>query len=178
MDFLPWVWALLALLFLVIEIFTLGFFMLCFGLGAGAAAILAFYGYGFTVQMGAFVVVSALAVVTARPLALSISGKTANTVGIDRVLHKRGVVIIDIDPIIAKGRVRVDREEWLADSVTGQPIPAGVFVEVLGVEGTHLQVRPGFESKALEQPELKDYSLQTNRRQEAAFILKGDPHDR
>lgn len=164
MELLPWVWALLALLFLVAEIFIAGFFMFCFGVGAGAAAVFAFLGYGFTAQLAAFVVVSALAVVAARPLALSLAGKTANTVGVDRVLHKRGVVIIDIDPMLAKGRVRVEREEWLADSVTGQPIPAGVIVEVLGVEGTHLQVRPGFESKVVEQADLKDYSLQSKYR--------------
>jgi membrane protein implicated in regulation of membrane protease activity len=142
MEWLWWVWALLALLLVVAEIFTVGFFLFCFGLGAAAASVAAWLGYDFTVQLAVFVGVSGLLVAAVRPLAWSVGRKARNMVGIDRVLHKPAVVIHPIEPTIAKGRVRVEREEWLADSVTGNPIAVGAAVEVVAVEGARLQVRP------------------------------------
>ena len=140
-QWFPWVWALLALIFLVAEIFTAGFFIICFGIGAAAAAIVAFLGFSTTWQLTSFILVSALAVILSRPLAARISGEGNNRVGIDRVLHKEAIVTLAIDPASARGRVRVEREEWLADSIDGHFIPSGERVEVMGVEGTRLKVR-------------------------------------
>lgn len=141
-QWFPWIWAILALIFAVAEIFTAGFFIICFGVGAAAAALVAFLGLSTIWQMIVFIVVSALAVVLSRPFAARISGKGDNSVGIDRVLHKQAVVTHAIDPLLAQGRVRVEREEWLADTVDGSTVPLGARVEVVGVEGTRLKVRP------------------------------------
>ncbi|MGL4648382.1 MAG: NfeD family protein, partial [Caldilineaceae bacterium] len=59
----------------------------------------------------------------------------------DRVLGKTAIVLIAIDPQEARGRVRVDREEWQATSADGVPIALGAQVLVLGVVGTRLLVR-------------------------------------
>uniref|UniRef100_A0A540VI19 NfeD family protein n=2 Tax=Litorilinea aerophila TaxID=1204385 RepID=A0A540VI19_9CHLR len=141
MQWIPWAWAVMALIFLVAEIFTAGFFLICFGIGAAAAAILAFLGVGLVGQLAGFVVVSTLAVILSRPFARRVSGEGHSSFGVDRVLGKTAVVTVAIDPIQARGRVRVDREEWLADSVDGTPIEVGARVEVLGVDGTRLKVR-------------------------------------
>jgi membrane protein implicated in regulation of membrane protease activity len=77
-----------------------------------------------------------------RPIAARLTkAGGANTVGIDRVLGKKAVVLIAIDPLLARGRVRVDREEWQATSVDGSPIPEGAVVDVVDVDGTKLRVR-------------------------------------
>jgi membrane protein implicated in regulation of membrane protease activity len=159
MELLWWIWALLVLLFVVAEIFTTGFFLFCFGVGAAAAGIVAWLGYDLTAQLAVFVVVSGLMVAAVRPLAWGVGRKARNTVGIDRVLHKPAVVTSAIEPTIAKGRVRVEREEWLADSVTGKAIPAGTAVEVIAVEGTRLQVRP-LQSQAPATVVWKDFVLE------------------
>ena len=44
----------------------------------------------------------------------------------------------EIDPLMATGRVRVEREEWRADSVDGQKIAKDEVVEVVRVAGTRL----------------------------------------
>jgi membrane protein implicated in regulation of membrane protease activity len=142
MDLIRWVWVVMALFFFIAEIFTAGFVLACFGVGALAAAVLAFLGTGLAWQLGAFVVVSIVAVVLSRPFAERVTGKQPEGVGVDRVLGKQAVVIEAIDPLSASGRVRVDREEWRADSVDGSTIAEGEMVEVLGVEGTRLRVRP------------------------------------
>lgn len=141
MELVKWVWAILALLFFIAEIFTAGFFLICFGVGATAASVLAFAGFEPIWQMGGFVIGSAVSLILIRPFANRVSSHEPNVVGIDRVLDKQGIVIEAIDPVSAKGRVRVDREEWQAESVDRQPIAAGITVFVLGVNGTKLKVR-------------------------------------
>jgi len=140
-QWFPWVWAILALVFIIAEIFTAGFFIICFGIGAVAAAIVAFLGMNTIWQMAIFVIVSAVTVMLSRPIATRISGASENSVGIDRVLHKEAIVIHAIDPMLAQGRVRVAREEWLAESVEEKPIAVGEKVEVVAIEGTRLKVR-------------------------------------
>lgn len=141
-QWFPWIWAILALVFVVAEIFTAGFFIICFGVGAIAAAAAAFLGLNTLWQMAMFVIVSAIAVGLTRPLAVRLSGGSENRVGIDRVLHQEAIVTHTIDSVKAQGRVRVEREEWLAESVSKGLIPVGTKVEVVAVEGTRLKVRP------------------------------------
>lgn len=140
-EWFPWIWAILALIFVIAEIFTAGFFIICFGIGAAAAAVVAFLGISTIWQMAVFVIVSAVAVVLSRPIAARISGSSENRVGIDRVLHKEATVTHTIDPTMAQGRVRVDREEWLAEAVDEKTIAVGAKVEVVSIEGTRLKVR-------------------------------------
>lgn len=142
MELVRWVWVVMALFFFIAEMFTAGFVLMCFGVGAAVAALLAFLGLGLAWQLAAFIVVSALAVVLSRPFAERVTGRQPQGVGIDRVLGKSAIVIEAIDPVTAQGRVRVDREEWRADAVDGAAIPVGATVEVVGVEGTRLRVRP------------------------------------
>jgi len=142
MELVRWVWVVMALFFFIAEMFTAGFVLMCFGIGAAVAALLAFLGLGLAWQLAAFIVVSALAVVLSRPFAERVTGRQPQGVGIDRVLGKPAIVIETIDPLTAQGRVRVDREEWRADAADGVAIPAGATVEVVGVEGTRLRVRP------------------------------------
>jgi len=51
------------------------------------------------------------------------------------------VVLEEIDNIKNTGRVRIDKEEWRADSDTGEVIPVGKRVEVTRLDGTHLVVK-------------------------------------
>lgn len=53
-----WLWMLLAAIFIIGEIFTAGFFVLWFGIGAAAAGIMALLGLGAGWQLEIFVVVS------------------------------------------------------------------------------------------------------------------------
>jgi membrane protein implicated in regulation of membrane protease activity len=142
MEMVRWVWLGIAVFFFLAELFTAGFVLAAFGVGAAAAALVAFVGLDLPWQLATFIGVSTVAVLLSRRFADRVTGQQAQGVGIDRVLHKRAVVLEAIDPVSATGRVRVDREEWRADSITGQTIPIGAIVEVTEVVGTRLQVKP------------------------------------
>ncbi|UCE23110.1 MAG: NfeD family protein, partial [Candidatus Aminicenantes bacterium] len=45
------------------------------------------------------------------------------------------------------GSVRLKKEEWRADSETGEVIPAGKKVKVTRIDGTHLVVKTIEEEK-------------------------------
>jgi membrane protein implicated in regulation of membrane protease activity len=50
-----WGWAAMAIIFLIAELFTTGFFLVCFGIGAAAAALLAYLGVDPFMQVIAFI---------------------------------------------------------------------------------------------------------------------------
>lgn len=139
---LAWGWLIFAMILFVAEIFTVGFLLAAFGVGALAAAVVAFLGLDVQWQLLVFVIVSSVAVVLSRNLAERITRRQAVGVGIDRVLGKQAVVLEAIDDVHATGIVRVDREQWRAQSADHEIIPVDTVVEVVGVEGTRLIVRP------------------------------------
>ncbi len=127
--------------FIIGEIFTLGFFLLWFGIGAAVAGILAIFGLGGSWQWGAFAVVSGVLFVLSRRFAERFSKKQPPGIGADRFIDKKGVVLEEVDNIKNSGRIRMGKEEWRAESDTGQVILVGKMVEVTKLVGTHVVVK-------------------------------------
>ncbi len=135
-----WVWMIIAAIFVVGEIFTMGFFLLWFGIGALAAGILALAGLSIGWQLAAFVVVSGILFAVSRRFAERFSKKQPPGIGADRFIGLEGVVLEEIDNIKDTGRVRLQKEEWRAESDSGEVISAGKRVKVTRLAGTHLVV--------------------------------------
>jgi membrane protein implicated in regulation of membrane protease activity len=136
-----WIWMIIAAFFVVAEIFTAGFFLLWFGVGAAVAGVMTLLGFGFGWQLGAFVLVSGILFIASRRFAEKFTKKQPPGIGADRFIGKEGLVLEEIDNIKNKGRVRLKKEEWRADSVGGEIIPVGTQVEVVRLDGTHLVVK-------------------------------------
>lgn len=137
-----WFWIILAAILVVGEIFTAGFFMLPFGIGAGVAALAAGFGAGAAVQWTVFVIVSVIALLLVKRFADRVTAGAGPGVASDRVIGKVGLVLEEVHPHGFTGRVRLGTEEWRAESDGEEHIPTGATVEVLRIEGTHLVVRP------------------------------------
>jgi len=135
------IWMAVAAVFIIGEIFTLGFFLLWFGIGAAVAGILAIFGLGGSWQWGAFAVVSGVLFVFSRRFAERFSKKQPPGIGADRFIDKKGVVLEEVDNIKNTGRIRMGKEEWRAESDTGEVIPVGKMVEVTRLVGTHVVVK-------------------------------------
>jgi len=134
------VWLVVAIIFFIGEMFTEGFFLLWFGVGALVVAIGAFLGIADDItQWAIFLVVSAALVLLTRPFARRITKKAPREVAVDALIGKRAKVIETIDPDTNKGRVRVKKDVWGADA--DEIIPEGEEVEVIRVEGTHVIVK-------------------------------------
>lgn len=136
-----WIWMAFAAIFIITEIFTAGFFLLWFGIGAAIAGILAIFDLNLSWQWGTFLVVSGGLFVISRRFAEGVTRKQPAGIGADRFIGKRGIVLEEIDNIRDTGRVRVEKEDWWAVSETGEVIPAEKKIEVIRLTGTRLVVR-------------------------------------
>ena len=135
------IWMIIAALFVVGEIFTAGFFLLWFGIAAAVAGVLALFGLGAGWQLGAFLAVSVVLFLVSRPFAEKLMKKQPPGIGADRFIGKRGLVLEEVNNSENTGRVRLDKEEWRADSCSDEVIPVGRRVEVFRLDGTHLVVK-------------------------------------
>ncbi|MGB7055220.1 MAG: NfeD family protein [bacterium] len=135
-----WIWLVLAAIFIVGEIFTAGFFIFWFGIGAALAGILALLGVGVLWQWVSFVIITGILVIVSRRFAERFTKQQPPGIGADRFIGKKGVVLEDINNLENTGRVRIDKDEWRADSETEAIISKGNKVVVTRVDGTHLVV--------------------------------------
>ena len=141
-----WIWLVTAAVFAVGEMASAGsFFLAPFAVGAAIAAVLAFADIGLAGEWGAFLVVSLGTFASLRPLARRLdSGEPSDGIGSKRLIGQPATVL---EPIAAgeheQGLVRVNREEWRAQTVDGSPAPAGSVVHVVELRGTRLIVSQG-----------------------------------
>jgi membrane protein implicated in regulation of membrane protease activity len=140
MDIWIWIWSVMAAVLIIGEIFTAGFFLLPFGIGAAVAAAMAYFGLALGWQWAGFLVVAISLLLSLRRFADRVTHEPPERVGVDRLIGKRGTVIEDIEPEDGTGRVRIEREEWRADSESSEIIPAGTHVIVDRIVGTHVVV--------------------------------------
>jgi membrane protein implicated in regulation of membrane protease activity len=137
-----WVWVLLAAFLMIAEIFTAGFFLLPFGVGALVAAVLEFLGVSVGLQWLAFITVSAAMLVLLRRYADRLTHEPPIRTGADRLVGKSGIVIQELVRDKPGGMVRIEREEWRADAPGHGPLAVGTRVIVERIDGTYLIVRP------------------------------------
>lgn len=136
-----WLWMAIAALFIVGEIFTAGFFLLWFGVGAIVAGLLCLAGFKMVWQLAVFVILSTVLFACSRKLGNRVAGKQPG-IGADRLVGEECLVLESIDSGANSGLVRRAEEQWRAVSATGETIAVGRRVKVVVVKGTRLVVSP------------------------------------
>lgn len=139
-DVWRWLWTIFALVMAVGEIFTAGFFLLPFAIGAAAAAVLAWIGTGVIAQWLVFFGVSLFAMAYLRKFIARQDEGDQPVLGANRWITSTGVVLEDINPTTGQGMVKVHQEEWRATA--HQPIAQGTPIVVTEVRGTRFVVEP------------------------------------
>lgn len=137
-------WWLLGLVLIGLEVALPGYFLLWIGIGAAATGALVWSmpDMSLLAQAIAFAVLAFLAcgvyawVLKPRLRRGDAAGERLNRRGAQMV----GQRYVLIEPIVnGRGKARVGDGEWL---VNGPDLPLGATVEVVGVDGNTLQVRP------------------------------------
>jgi membrane protein implicated in regulation of membrane protease activity len=146
MDQLVWIlWLVLGVCLIVAEVFTLGFVLLWFGLGAIAAALVAMMGFGIIWQFMAFAAVSTILTVMSRTIFSNYMwGKGAEEVkmGIDALPGQIGTVTSASKGALKAAAVRVYGSVWTAIPIDGESeFAEGEKVEVVSVKGATIYVR-------------------------------------
>lgn len=138
------IWAAATVILLVVELTTGGFFIMCFSVGAVAAAIGTLFG-DVALQLILFIVFSTMSIFTIRPFALKYLHKNSDNrpCNVDALLGRIGIVS---EPIKqgGYGRVAIDGDDWKAVSADGSAIPQGDRVKVVGRESIIITVEKNF----------------------------------
>ena len=126
----------------VVEALTVGLVTVWFALGALAALISSLFGGPLWLQILLFIVVTAVTLVTTRPLVKKYFGKNSHkATNADMVIGKQAHVTEDIDNLMATGAVRCMGKEWSARSENGEAIAIGETVTAVRIEGVKLIVK-------------------------------------
>ena len=138
-----WIWASVAVVFLIAEIFTGGTYMLPMAVAAVAAAVISYFtGLGPVAEVLVFCGVTVIGYFAMRPFAARVTNAPDVSFGVDRLVGTTGTVTKAIGGVDISGMVKIRGEEWRARSADGAPIPEGSEVIVQSVDGAHLQVSP------------------------------------
>jgi membrane protein implicated in regulation of membrane protease activity len=140
-------WAVLGIILIVAEVFTAGFVLLWFGVGALAAALLAYLGFGVGLQFLIFAVVSVVLTALSRTIFLNYFSRlhrTGNQLksGVDALPGQIGTVTKASHGALSQGEVNVFGSTWRAFPEAGEePLQEGERVKVVRVQGASIYVR-------------------------------------
>jgi membrane protein implicated in regulation of membrane protease activity len=130
-------WLILAVVFGVGEIATLGFFLAPFAGGAAIAAIVSAAGMPFVGSLAVFLVVSVILLAALRPLARRhLRMPPALRTGTAALVGKQATVLERIANDEGVGCVRIEGEVWTARSfLDDETFEAGTQVQVVEIRG-------------------------------------------
>ena len=134
------IWAVLAVICLILELSSGDFFIICFSIGAVFAIISAVLGLSIYWQIFIFAIFSLLSVLFVRPVALRWLHKNDpnRASNADALLGRTGKVTESI-PADGNGYVQIDGDLWKAVT-KGADIAVGTTVRVIGRESTIITV--------------------------------------
>lgn len=156
MEQFAWIlWIVLGVVLIIAEIFTFGFVLFWFGIGALAAAFAAWLGLGIGLQFLIFALVSIGLTVMSRTIFANLfRHKEENTLktGMDALPGQIGTVTGASRGALNEAAVRVYGSVWTAFPVDDKkPLEAGEKVEVVYMKGSSIYVR-----RASELPEWRE----------------------
>ena len=142
-------WTVLGVALVIAEVFTPGFVLLWFGVGALAAALAAFLGAGLAAQFILFIVVSSALTALSRTIFVNyFAGRDEPDemkMGAASLPGQVGTVVSSSQGALNEGAVKVFGSVWTAYPAEGEPpLEAGDRVVVERLQGASIYVRrPG-----------------------------------
>ena len=146
MEQAAWIfWLVLGVGLIIAEVFTLGFVLFWFGIGAVAAALVGIAGGGFLLQFLVFAIVSIGLTAMSRTIFakyLSHSDEHTLKMGVDSLPGQIGTVTTASKGALREGAVKVYGSTWTAFPIDGETeLIEGEKVEVVSVRGSSIYVR-------------------------------------
>ena len=155
-------WCILGAVLIVAEIFTSGFVLLWFGIGALAAAFIGLIGIeSLAIQFAVFALVSVGLTAASRTIFVRYFSREETgdslRMGVDALPGKIGTVVSSSRGAMQEGAVKVFGSTWTAYPAPGEePLEAGERVCVESIEGASIFVRRVDHGSDWRQKELSD----------------------
>ena len=116
------IWLIIAGLFFIGEIATVGFLIFWFGVGALIAMVVSIF--------------------ATKPFVKKFVDVKKTNTNVYSIIGKKAFVIKNIDPIHSVGQIKINGEVWTAESENNQIIEEGSEVEILEIKGVKAIVKP------------------------------------
>ena len=135
-------WLAAVIVLAVVEAITVGLVTVWFAVGALAALVSSLFGGPLWLQILLFITVTAVTLVTTRPIVKKYFGKSSHkATNADMVIGKEAHVTENIDNLMGTGAVKCMGKEWSARSENGEAIAVGETVTAVKIEGVKLIVK-------------------------------------
>lgn len=152
-QMMPMIWMILVILFIGVELATMGLATIWFAGGAVAGLAASILGANIMVQGILFLAVSIILLIFTRPFAERYINRGHIRTNVEAIPGKRAVVQEEISNLHGTGRVLLEGNEWMARTEQdSETIGCGTLVQVLYVSGAKLIVK---EEKKIETDEMK-----------------------
>ena len=133
-------WGIMAALFLVVELITIGMVSIWFMVGAIAALIAAALGAALWLQIVLFLIISAICFALLYPKLKNMVRHSRSATNADMVIGQTCVVTQRIDNIAGTGTVSVGGKIWSARTSSDETVEEGTLVRVEQIQGVKLIV--------------------------------------
>ena len=134
-------WLIIAGLFFIGEIATVGFLIFWFGIGALIAMIVSIFTTNIIIQTTVFLISSTILIFATKPFVKKFADVKKTNTNVYSIIGKKALVIKTIDPIHSVGQIKLNGEVWTAESDNQQIIEEGTEVEILGIKGVKAIVK-------------------------------------
>ena len=137
-------WVIGGVLLIIMEMFTLSFFLASFGVAAFITAIAAAYDASLEWQLGVFAIANVFLLIFLRPFVVKGLYRRSDDrpTNCHALVGTKALVVDSITDANRPGRVKLGGEEWRGLSFDGSSIPEDTVVEVVSIDGSTLTVRP------------------------------------
>lgn len=133
-------WLILLIIFVVTEALTTTLVSIWFAAGALVALILSVFNLSIYIQIGAFIVVALILLLSTRPFAKKFLDPQITKTNFDRIVGELGLVEEEINNLAETGAVKIKGATWTARSYDDSVIPIGSTVEIKKIEGVKVFV--------------------------------------
>lgn len=133
-------WLIIAGLFFIAEMITVGFLVFWFGVGSLLAMIVSFFTSNIIIQTTVFIVSSAILLLVTKPFVKKfVDVKTTKTNAFS-IIGKKALVIKEIN-LHSVGQIKINGEVWSAEAENDETITEGSEVEIVKINGVKAIVK-------------------------------------
>ena len=136
------IWLIAAGVFLILEIFTMGFLAFWLSIGCLFSMLISFITDSLIIQTTVFVFSSGLLIFATKPLTKKFTEKDNKKTNVYSLVGKKAIVTEDIDWVSGNGQIRFDGQVWSARSTEKVNIAKETEVEITKIDGVKAFVKP------------------------------------
>lgn len=141
------IWLIIAGLFFIGEIITVGFLIFWFGVGALLAMVVSFFTSNIIIQTSVFVISSAILLFTTKPFVKKFVDVKPTKTNAYSIIGKKALVIKEINSH-SVGQIKIKGEVWSAEAENDETIEEGSEVEIVQIKGVKAIVKLAIRAEA------------------------------